>query len=237
VGDLLQDIEALTSSPNPCRLQNAVPILGVVVFLSSGSALFVVLCFIQTRYQRWRHQSRRDQPADIFDTILPRGIINQSHHHMSPSDSHFTKEKEKAKAIYIAEKEIYNPYFKTKIILNSDGFHHLQFSARRERTKREQLYKFSLLPYGLDIIRKSGTIQEYRRLLTPIGKKSERDGAIPMKHVEYWGLVAIVGEKGVKMRTVLRRVGDGNITFWSVMLDAKINNGYQKLFTEGIEDA
>jgi hypothetical protein len=102
--------------------------------------------------------------------------------------------------------------------------------------KKEQLFKFSLLPYGLEIIKKAGTIQEYRKLLTPIGKKSATDGAVPMKEVEYWGLVAIVGPKGVKMRTVLRRVGNGNITFWSVMLYSKIKNGNQKLFTDGIED-
>ena len=122
------------------------------------------------------------------------------------------------------------------MVLNSDGFHHLQFSARREREKKEQLLKFSLLPLALEIVRKSGTIQEYRKLLTPIGKKSSRDGAISMKEVEYWGLVAIVGSKRIKVRMVLRRVGDGNITFWSTMPYSKIKHGNQKLFTEGIED-
>ena len=146
------------------------------------------------------------------------------------------RKKSEAEAIYSAQKTIYNPYFKTNIVLNSDGFHHLQFSARRERNKREQLFKFSLLPFGLEIIRKAGTIQEYRKLLTPIGKKSAVDGSIPMKNVEYWGLIGIVGSKGIKVRIVLRRIGDGNITFWSVMLYSKIKNGNQKLFTEGIED-
>ncbi len=150
--------------------------------------------------------------------------------------NHFDIQKEKAKALFTAQREIYNPYFKTTVILNSDGFHHLQFSARRERDKKEQLFKFSLLPLGLELIRKSSTIQEYRKLLTPIGKKSARDGATPMKEVEYWGLVAIIGEKRVKVRIVLRRVGDGNITFWSVMLYSKRKNGNQKLFSEGIED-
>src|SRR5206468_2243105 len=116
--------------------------------------------------------------------------------------------------------------------LNSDGFHHLQFSARRERNKREQLLKFSLLPLALEIIKKSGTVQEYRKLLTPIGKPSVRSGAIPMKEVEYWGLVAIVGENKIKVRTVLRRIGDGNITFWSVMPYSKIKNGNQHMYTE-----
>ena len=69
-----------------------------------------------------------------------------------------------------------------------------------------------------------------------VGKKSLVDGIAPTKEAEFWGLIAIVGEKRIKVRTVLRRIGDGNITFWSVMLYAKIKNGQQKLFTEGIED-
>ena len=149
---------------------------------------------------------------------------------------YFSEKKEKARVIYTARKEIYCPYFDAHVILNSDGFHHLQFSARRERNKKEQLFKFNLLPLGLELIRKSSTIQEYRKLLTPIGKKSVRDGSIPMKEVEYWGFVAIIGEKKIKVRTVLRRIGDGNITFWSVMLFSKRKNGNQKLFSEGIED-
>jgi|SRR3989344_4944465 len=155
---------------------------------------------------------------------------------MDVEENYFNSKKEKAKEIYTTQKEIYCPYFKTNVVLNSDGFHHLQFSARRERNKREQIFKFDLLPFGMEIIKKSGTVQEYRKLLTPIGKKSPIDGSVKMKEVEYWGLVAIVGPKGVKMRTVLRRVGDGNITFWSVMLYSKIKNGNQKLFTEGMED-
>ncbi|MEK7587129.1 MAG: hypothetical protein AAB453_04640 [Patescibacteria group bacterium] len=148
---------------------------------------------------------------------------------------YFNERKEKALEVFSAQKTIYNPYFKTEIILNSDGFHHLQFSARRERDKREQLLKFSLLPLALEIIKKSGTIQEYRKLLTPIGKKSPRDGFTPMKDVEYWGLVAIVGSKGIKIKTVLRKIGTGNIIFWSVMPYSKIKNGNQKLFNGEIE--
>ena len=155
---------------------------------------------------------------------------------MEPDINHFNQRKEKAKQIYTAKKSIHNPYFRTEIVLNSDGFHHLQFSARRERNKREQMLKFSLLPLALDIIKKSGTIQEYRKLLTPIGKPSALNGSIPMKEVQYWGLVAIVGEKQIKVRAVLRKVGDGNITFWSVMPYSKFRQGQQKFFTDGIED-
>ena len=148
----------------------------------------------------------------------------------------FSKCKEKAQGAYTAHPSIYCPYFKSEVILNSDGFHHLQFSARRERNKHEQLVKFRLLPKALDVIRKSGTVQEYRRLLTPIGKPSKKDGSVPMKEVEYWGCVAIVGEKPIRIRTILRRVGTGNITFWSVMFHSKMKDGKQKLHEQNLED-
>jgi hypothetical protein len=154
---------------------------------------------------------------------------------MEPDAEQFNRAKEKAHSTYIAQRDIWCPYFQARVVLNSDGFHHLQFSARRERNKREQLFKFRLLPLALEIIRKSGTIQEYRKLLTPIGKPSAR-GAVPMKDVEYWGLVAIVGQKQIKVRAVLRRIGTGNITFWSVMPYTKIRNGMQRMYAEGIED-
>lgn len=151
-------------------------------------------------------------------------------------ENHFKVIKQKAEEVYSAQKIIYCPYFKSNITLNSDGFHHLQFSARRERNKKEILLKFSLLPLALEIIRKSGTIQEYRKLLGGVGKKSVKDGFTQMKEIEYWGLIAISETKNIKIKTILRRVGNGNITFWSVMPYSKIKNGNQKLYTEGIEE-
>ena len=155
---------------------------------------------------------------------------------MNINQESFVKIKERAEKLYLNKKEIYCPYFQKRIILNSDGFHHLQFSSRRERNKNEQFLKFRLLAFALEIIGKSGTIQEYRKILMPVGKKSKQDGFIKMKEVEFWGFVAIVGEKSKKIKTILRRVGDGNITFWSVMPYSKIRNGEQKIFTEGIEE-
>ena len=70
----------------------------------------------------------------------------------------------------------------------------------------------------------------------PVGKPSARDGSVAMKLVEYWGMVAIVGDNGVKVRTIVRKIGEGNIIFWSVMPDSKIRRGKQNVFTAGIED-
>ena len=161
---------------------------------------------------------------------------NQSYYiqSMEIDAAYFNERREKARAVYGAQRNVYNPYLKNQVVLNSDGFHHLQFSARREREKQEQLLKFSLLPLALVIIKNSGTLQEYRKGPVAIGKKG-KDGLMPTKTVEYWGFVAIVGKNNIKIKTILRRVGDGNIIFWSVMPFSKLKDG-QKLYTDGIED-
>ena len=70
--------------------------------------------------------------------------------------------------------------------------------------------------------------------MVTISKKA-KDGFARTKEVEYWGFVAIVGESKIKIRVILRKIGDGNIIFWSVMPDSKLKGG-QKFYTGGIED-
>ena len=152
--------------------------------------------------------------------------------------SYFDGKKERAREIYEKQRVIRNPFLDDDITLNSDGFHHLRYSARRERNKNEQILKFTLLPLALKILKTATTLQEYRKLLSPMGDRAKRDGAVTMKMVEWWGFVAIFVEHEIKVRVVVRRVGDGNIHFWSVMPYSKLRRGEQgqKLFTEGLED-
>ncbi len=147
---------------------------------------------------------------------------------------YFNSKKEKAREVYNRQKTISCPYLQAQVVLNSDGFHHLQFSDRRERSKEEQSLKFNLLPLALDIIKKSATLQEYRKEPIRI-KRPSKDGLSLTKIAEYFGFVAIVGEKKIKIRVIVRRIGDGNFIFWSVMPDSKLRGG-QKLYDYGIED-
>jgi hypothetical protein len=153
--------------------------------------------------------------------------MDEAYHH---------QKREKAREIYDAQRTIHSPFFNDDIVLNSDGFHHLRYSARRERSKDEQVLKFTLLPLGLHILKTATTLQEYRKLLGPVGDKAKRDGAIAMKLIEWWGFVAIFVKQDIKVRVVVRKVGDGNLHFWSVMPYSKLKAGRQKMFTEGIED-
>lgn len=61
-----------------------------------------------------------------------------------------------------------------KNTLNADGFHHLRYSDRQERSKEEQVLKFTLLPLGLQVLKSAGTLQEYRKLLAPAGETGRR---------------------------------------------------------------
>ena len=147
-----------------------------------------------------------------------------------------TEIKDRTQKLFQDTKSIYCPFFQDRVVLNSDGLHHLQFSARRERNQAEQRLKFSLVPLGLKVIAKSGTIQEYRKEMVAIGKKDSR-GYEKMKQAEYWGLVAIVKDCSLKIRVVLRRIGDGNITFWSIMPYGQLGNGKkQRLAPDDLAD-
>lgn len=141
----------------------------------------------------------------------------------------------KVEALFVQNGRITCPYFNTEVILNGEGLHHLRYSAQRERSKPEQMLKFRLMPLALDVVRRSGTIQEYRKIWQAIGKAGA-EGMRAAKEVEYWGLVAIVGARPDRIRVILRRVGNGNITLWSVMRGGKIlRDGSQRLAPENLE--
>jgi hypothetical protein len=164
-------------------------------------------------------------------------IANQFNPTMDIDPQYFEERKEQARQLYDSKQVIHNPYLNCEVVLNAKGFHHLQFSAGRERNKKEQLLKFRLLPLALETIRHAGTLQEYRRMLQPVDGPSAR-GETRLKQVEYWGFVAILGhrERPIKLRTILRRIGDGNVTFWSVMPYNKFRRGEQRLSADDIED-
>jgi hypothetical protein len=102
--------------------------------------------------------------------------------------------RERTKEIFQDHPRIRSPYFGADVVLNADGFYHLRYSARHERSKPEQMLKFRLLPLALDVIRKAGTVQEYRRIWQPIGEP-KAGGLREAKEVEYWGFVAIIGPR------------------------------------------
>ena len=140
----------------------------------------------------------------------------------------------KAREVYKTQNKIICPYL-GEVILNSDGFNHLLNKRNREsRNVNEQILKLSLLKTALETIKKSGTLQEYRIQIEKFGEK-RKDGFLKTKKMEYFGFHSIFGkDKNKKIVTIVRKVGEGNYSFWSVMPYGRFNN--QKLYEDGIDE-
>ena len=103
-----------------------------------------------------------------------------------------------------------------KVHFTSDGFHHLIYTTtRRERPEKEQAAKLRFLAEAIELIKLSTTYQEYeeRRLRVPFKRhgKTVTDWA----DVRYWVLIGFMNRK--KIRVVIRRIGQGQFHFWSIV--------------------
>ena len=69
------------------------------------------------------------------------------------------------------------------------------------------MYKLGLLPLVIPVIKNVKKVHKYEKV--PIKKLG--------KEAEFWTLKKVVGLQKTLTKVILRRVGKGNITFWSVM--------------------
>jgi hypothetical protein len=154
--------------------------------------------------------------------------------------SRFKKVLVEAEAYYKTIGAVHCPYFNKKVTFNSDGFHHLRYKvAGSEREKSAQMYKFSLLPGAVEIVSSSGTLQQYRKQWGAVGRKKNSDGSRDMKEMEYFAFEGILGEGNSMMRikVIVRKVGNGEPHFWSVMSDADLKRkSSYKLASDDILD-
>jgi hypothetical protein len=127
-----------------------------------------------------------------------------------------------------------NPALKTKIFFNSNGLHHLKYKNNRlERDKIIQKNKFIFLNDAVAIIKKSSTIQEYRRIFYTLNKTKE------LKILEFFAFWAIISfTKKIRIKVIIRRVGgeNGTFHFWSIMPFWQLNKNGRKISSENIEN-
>ncbi len=115
--------------------------------------------------------------------------------------------KERA-AHYKRIKECYCPILQRNIIFNSKGLRHFKYDGTgRARSKKEHMYRMGLIPLIKPVIQTATKISKYT---PPIYVKSLG------KLVEYWKLKEVVGRQKTTVTVILRRIGTGNITFYSV---------------------
>jgi len=149
-------------------------------------------------------------------------------------DRYYQIKKDAAREIYTERPLIYSPFFKQDILLGSEGFQHLSVSAKGGRSREEQIQRFTVLPFGIHILETATTLRGYRRRFdyfnsTEGDERSRRDrlavGASGMfaskkrKIVQWWRFAEPYQNQGM-VRVVVRKIGNGNLHFWSVMLNA-----------------
>src|SRR5262245_8149863 len=129
----------------------------------------------------------------------------------------------RAKEIFERNSLLHCPYFATTVVLNAEGLHHLRYSAERERSKPEQ-----------DCCRWCRMSSANQERCRSIGKSGSRPGGWPRRRsTGDWS--PLLGRPD-KIRVILRRIGTGNITFWSVMRGARIlPDGRPRLAPENLE--
>lgn len=125
------------------------------------------------------------------------------------SESKYYKLKFKTKEFYYNIHRVYCPCLDEYIIFNAKGFHHFIYDGSNKiRSIKSQVYRMNLLPLVIPVIKQAKVIDQY---IHP------RQIRFSSKKVEDWSLKSIVGSKKILIKVVLRRKGDGNIFFLSVM--------------------
>jgi len=140
--------------------------------------------------------------------------------------SNYEKLKEDAQKFYTEIDPVFSPAFNEKIYFNSEGFNHIIYkSPRTERERSSQILRFKLLPLAVKLLKESTTYQEFEETLGEFGIKNHKKKEKRSKSVKYWGIIAIVDSR--KIKVIIRKIGDnGTMHFWSIV-PAWVTNKYR----------
>jgi hypothetical protein len=109
------------------------------------------------------------------------------------------------KEIYNTFEKVLSPALSCEVFFNSKGFNHITFKNNRNpRTIGDQINRLLIINTAYELIQHSNTFQEYEKIIVAEEKTKE-----------YWGIIAIY--KNTKLKVILRKIGNGNVHFWSVI--------------------
>jgi hypothetical protein len=133
------------------------------------------------------------------------------------TDKKYLIKKEKASNLYKTFKSIKSSAIHGQTInFTSEGFNHLLFkNARNIRPISDQIFRFRLLEFAYKVLKISTTYQEYEEILQEIKVRKSGKRLNESRTVKYWGFIAIIS--GMKIKVLVRLVGEGQLHFWSVI--------------------
>src|ERR1039458_8459425 len=81
------------------------------------------------------------------------------------NDRPYHKKKQAAHRIYTKQPVIHSPFFNDDILLSSEGFRHLCHQTHGRRSKEEQVRRFMVLPYGLQVLKTATTLEDRKSVV------------------------------------------------------------------------
>ena len=132
--------------------------------------------------------------------------------------SNYEKLREDSQKFYNSVSKIFSPALSQEICFSAEGFNHIIFKgSRSEREKSSQILRFKLLPLAIKLVRLSTTFQDFEESLKEVDFKSFKKRVRKTKVVKYWGIIAIIDTR--KIKVIIRKIGDGSAHFWSIIPD------------------
>ena len=131
--------------------------------------------------------------------------------------SNYDTLRENAQTFYNSAGRIFSPALNDQVHFTAEGFNHIIFKgSRSERDRSTQILRFKLLPLAIKLVKLATTYQEYEETLKEFEIKAYKKRARKSKSVKYWGLIAIID--GRKIKVIIRKIGDnGTMHFWSIV--------------------
>lgn len=103
---------------------------------------------------------------------------------------------------------IWCPVLGANVHFTSEGRIHLIYKGnRKKRPVQEQFYKLNLFPLVIPVLKKSTNIQSMR---------TSSNGKI-----QYYAITGKAGKNKATVRVIVKRTGDGQFNYHSIMLDNK----------------
>ena len=130
--------------------------------------------------------------------------------------SAYDKLRDDAQALFATTKPVISPALNEQVFFTAEGFNHIIFKGnRRMREYPSQVMRFKLLPRAIRLIGHANVFQEFEETVKQFQVKSRKKRVTKSKPVRYWGIIAIF--EGRKIKVILRRIGEGQLHFWSIV--------------------
>lgn len=102
---------------------------------------------------------------------------------------------------------VYSNILNSDVYFTAEGKRHLIYKGnRKKRNAREQRYKLNLFPLVIPVLKNATSIEAWRF-------PDEPDQA----DVQYYAVACPVGKQKLPVRVIVKRTGDGQINYHSVM--------------------